>query len=377
MWTACITPVSRQGRPRGGPPVACRHLVHQPAPQVLIHGLALTEVEALHDHHSRTVSDMLKYRPILGEVPMSADLVVVDATIPIVHEGFDYASLPNDVRPVVIAAAAAIRARIRRTTEDMLEIGRQLTAIKSSLPHGAWREWLAAEFEMSERAAQGCMQAAAFADETKSANLADLPPSTVSRLIAAPLPVRASLLSRVEAGEKVTLSDVEIEIRKAKNASPVPARLFQSDLVDALADLQRARAGKLGVDIVALGVTLAQGGALAMAGRKVTQVWAIEVYHRVKELVAEFARLTGRSATHETFGKEGDRIDSVVKILVEVESKYYKVWYSYGDDRKPKLDDLIRWCQGLADAGLIEPVKPFEPTPKAKKPKKTTTDTTT
>ena len=92
----------------------------------------------------------------------------------------------------------------------------------------------------------------------------------------------------------------------------------------------------------------------------------------MKELVAEFARLTGRSATRETFGKDGDRIDSVVKILVEVESKYYKVGFSYGDDRKPRPDDLIRWCQGLAAAGLIEPVKPFEPTPKAKAPKKAT-----
>jgi len=375
MWTACITPVSRQGRPRGAPPVACRHLVHQPAAQVLIHCLAPTEVETLHDHHSRTVSDMLKYRPILGEVPMSADLVVVDATIPITHEGFDYASLPDDVRPVVIAAAAAIRARIRRTTEDMLEIGNQLIAIKSSLPHGAWREWLAAEFEMSERSAQGFMQAAAFAAETKSANFADLAPSTVSRLIAAPAPVRASLLSRVEAGENVKLSDVEIEIRKAKNAVPSPARPFQSDLMDALAELQRARAEKLGDDIVALGVTLAEGGALALAGRRVTQVWAIEVYHRVKELVAEFARLTGRSAIREAFGKDGDRIDSVVKILVDVESKYYNVWFSYSGDRKPKSDDLIRWCQGLADAGLIEPVKPFEPTPKAKAPKKATAGT--
>lgn len=303
---------------------------------------------------------------------MSDALVVVDAARPVAAEGFDYATLPDDVRPVVIAAAAAIKARIRRTTEDMLEIGRQLAAIKASLPHGAWRIWLAAEIEMSERSAQGCMQAAAFADETKSAKLADLSPSTVSRLIAAPPPVRAVLLSRVEAGDRVKLADVELEIGKAKVAAPLPARPFPTDLVDTLAELQKARARKLGDDIVALAATLAEGGALAIAGKRITQAWAIAVYHRVKELVADFSRLTGRDATRETIGMAGARVDSVVKILVEIEHKYHDVWYGYGVDRKPNPADSIRWCKGLADAGLIEPVMPVEPAPKAKVSKRAT-----
>ena len=48
------------------------------------------------------------------------------------------------------AAAERIKLRLKRTVEDIIEIGRELTTVKAELPHGQFLPWIAAEFEMSE-----------------------------------------------------------------------------------------------------------------------------------------------------------------------------------------------------------------------------------
>lgn len=59
---------------------------------------------------------------------------------------------------VVHAATERIRLRMRRTAEDIIEIGRDLITIKKALPHGQFGEWLRSEFEMTEMTAQRFMQ---------------------------------------------------------------------------------------------------------------------------------------------------------------------------------------------------------------------------
>lgn len=39
----------------------------------------------------------------------------------------------------------------KRTVEDIIEIGRELTVVKADLPHGQFLPWIAAEFEMSQQ----------------------------------------------------------------------------------------------------------------------------------------------------------------------------------------------------------------------------------
>ena len=86
---------------------------------------------------------------------------------------FDYGAVPAPVAIEAREAAQRIRLRLRRSAEDIIEIGRDLLAVKASLPHGSFLPWIEAEFGMSERSARRFMQVAdVYAG--KSARLADL-----------------------------------------------------------------------------------------------------------------------------------------------------------------------------------------------------------
>ena len=71
----------------------------------------------------------------------------------LIQTGFDYAALPVDVALKAQLAANSIKLRLKRTVEDIIEIGRELTGVKADLPHGQFLPWIAAEFEMSRQTA--------------------------------------------------------------------------------------------------------------------------------------------------------------------------------------------------------------------------------
>ena len=81
----------------------------------------------------------------------------------------------------VRSAADRIRERVKKTVEDIIEVGNDLLAVKEALPHGQFLPWLRAEFGWSERSAQNFMS---VAEQFKSAKIADLPiqPSAAFRL---------------------------------------------------------------------------------------------------------------------------------------------------------------------------------------------------
>lgn len=64
-----------------------------------------------------------------------------------------------------------IRERVKKTVEDIIEIGTDLLAVKETLEHGHFGPWLKAEFGWSERTAQNFMS---VAERFKSAKIADL-----------------------------------------------------------------------------------------------------------------------------------------------------------------------------------------------------------
>ncbi len=70
--------------------------------------------------------------------------------------------------------ADRIRARVRRTAEDIIAVGADLTRVKAQIGHGKFLDWIDREFGMSERSARNYMAVAAWA-EGKSATVADLP----------------------------------------------------------------------------------------------------------------------------------------------------------------------------------------------------------
>jgi hypothetical protein len=86
--------------------------------------------------------------------------------------GFNYDLLETKLADKVRTAADRIRERVKKTVEDIIEVGNDLLAVKETLPHGQFLPWLRAEFGWSERSAENFMS---VADRFKSAKIADLP----------------------------------------------------------------------------------------------------------------------------------------------------------------------------------------------------------
>ena len=62
---------------------------------------------------------------------------------------FNYDSLEEGTRGVVQQKTFEIKELVKRTAQGVIEIGRKLIEVKQLLPHGAFGNWLEAEFDQS------------------------------------------------------------------------------------------------------------------------------------------------------------------------------------------------------------------------------------
>jgi len=158
----------------------------------------------------------------------------------IVVLGFDYSPLEAKIAEKVRLSADRIRERLKKTLEDLIEVGNDLLVVKEALPHGQFLPWLRAEFGWSERTAQNFMS---VAESFKSAKFGDLPiqPSAAYMLAAPAVPdsARQVAIEKAEAGEEITFSTAKEIVADAKKkgkkkAKPVPADKLAVRLVNVL-----------------------------------------------------------------------------------------------------------------------------------------------
>lgn len=125
-------------------------------------------------------------------------------------ELFNYDDLTPDVQTEIKLASERIKMRMKRTAEDIVEIGKELIAVKSRLPHGQFLPWIQAEFEMSRVTAFRFMQVAEkfgsqmFHHETFS-------PTVLFELSSPSTPdeVVEQAIKKAESGESVTVAEVK------------------------------------------------------------------------------------------------------------------------------------------------------------------------
>jgi hypothetical protein len=139
--------------------------------------------------------------------------------VPVV-EGFDYSPLEAPVAQKLRTTAERIRDRVKKTLEDIIEIGNDLLAVKDTLPHGQFLRWLNAEFGWEQRTAYNFMS---VAERFQLANFASLPiqPSAAYLLAGPSVPDKARELAieRAESGEQITTNvakEIVAETRKKK-----------------------------------------------------------------------------------------------------------------------------------------------------------------
>ena len=144
--------------------------------------------------------------------------------------GFDYSPLDTKIAEQARSTADRIRERLKKTLEDLIEVGNDLLLVKEALPHGQFLPWLRAEFGWSERTAQNFMS---VAESFKSAKFADLPiqPSAAYLLAAPAVPdsARQVAIEKAEAGEEITFSAAKEIVAEAKKKGKKKAKAVPAD----------------------------------------------------------------------------------------------------------------------------------------------------
>ena len=143
---------------------------------------------------------------------------------------FDYSTLDNEVRIVVEQRTTEIKSLMRRTVQDIIEIGQKLTDVKAKLGHGNFIKWLKYEFEWQERSARNFMR---VADVFKSAKFADLDiAASALYLLAAPsIPeqVRQTALGLANEGETITYTKAKSIIDEYKKNKYIDAEIINTE----------------------------------------------------------------------------------------------------------------------------------------------------
>ena len=119
---------------------------------------------------------------------------------------FDYAALGGETAGFVQQRTGEIRALMRRTAHDIIEIGLKLIDVKARLGHGHFLAWLNAEFGWHRDTANKFMHVAEQFANTEMSEISTFAPSALYVLAApvAPEAARAEALARAAAGEPIS-----------------------------------------------------------------------------------------------------------------------------------------------------------------------------
>ena len=120
---------------------------------------------------------------------------------------FDYSTLNSETQIVVQQRTSEIRSLLRRTAQDIFDVGQKLIEVKAQLGHGHFRTWLNTEFDWSIWTATKFMQVTDKFKCVKFSHL-DIAPSALYELAAPSTPdyVRCEAIERASHGETITHS---------------------------------------------------------------------------------------------------------------------------------------------------------------------------
>ena len=130
---------------------------------------------------------------------------------------FEYGILEAQKLRVVQQYTNEIKTLMRRSSQDIIDIGKKLIEVKQHLGHGSFRKWLKFEFNWSISAATKFMQ---VAEQFKSVSFTHLNiTASTLYLIAAPSTpkeVREEVLQRASNGENISYTKAKAIISQQK-----------------------------------------------------------------------------------------------------------------------------------------------------------------
>lgn len=138
--------------------------------------------------------------------------------------------IDSDVSTFIHQRTIEIKALMRRTTRNILEIGEKLIEVKERLGHGRFGEWLKAEFEWSQDTAERFMNVAKRLSSIP--HDADFEARALYLLAApsTPLTARQEALELADKGETVTHTKAKeiVSRHKATNADDEDLASFEA-----------------------------------------------------------------------------------------------------------------------------------------------------
>ena len=134
---------------------------------------------------------------------------------------FNYQELSPQKRNIIQRCTGDIKARLRRTAQDVWEIGKNLVEVRSQLQHGQFDPWLLAEFGWSRRTAYNFINVyEAFRHNANFAQL-DIATSALYKLAAPSTSesVRQEFLRKAQQGEKITHKLIHKALKQQKKSA--------------------------------------------------------------------------------------------------------------------------------------------------------------
>ncbi|MEM6252569.1 MAG: DUF3102 domain-containing protein [Cyanobacteria bacterium P01_D01_bin.156] len=133
---------------------------------------------------------------------------------------FDYGSLDVSQRSIIQQRTGEIRERLRRSAQDVWEIGEKLSDVRSRLQYGQFLTWLKAEFGWSQRTAYNFIKVyETFGDRFANLAKVDIATSLLYQLASPSVPedLRNEVLEAAEQGKKITANELRTAIKKVKH----------------------------------------------------------------------------------------------------------------------------------------------------------------
>ena len=136
----------------------------------------------------------------------STCVIFMPTASPKAWKKFDYTALDAPTSQFVQQQTGEIRGLMKRTANDIVEIGQKLVNVKEKLGHGRFGSWLEAEFDWSIQTAKRFMNVAAVFQNQQIVDFDFIAPSALYELAAPSIPdaARNEAFARAKAGESIT-----------------------------------------------------------------------------------------------------------------------------------------------------------------------------
>jgi hypothetical protein len=151
-----------------------------------------------------------------------------------ISNNFDYDILESEQRSLVQQKTKEIKARLKRSAQDIWEIGQKLSEVRSQLAYGHFDKWLKAEFGWSRRTAYNFIKVYEAFPERATIAQVSIAASALYQLSSPSTPkeVKEEFIKKAKDGEKITRENIRKALKQEQSSLINPVATKQEENVD-------------------------------------------------------------------------------------------------------------------------------------------------